>query len=123
MDLERELHQNWRTASVVKLSLRKKNLRLEWDLSTKEASCHNNAELRNELAKIRRANVELRRKKDSLQEENEEFQKKVKALEEKLKQKKDIKQDQHNTKDSSTYTTAQYDLKLLQVYASNLTFC
>ncbi|CAL0299795.1 unnamed protein product [Lupinus luteus] len=98
-----------------KVELEEKIVQLEWDLTTKEASCHNNVQLRYDLAQMRKANGELHRKKDSLQAENEEYQKKVRALEQKLKQKEEVKHPQHNAQDSSTSTIAQDDLKLLQV--------
>lgn len=104
---------------VSKVELEEKIVRLEWDLTTKEASWRNNVQLRYELDQMRRANGELHRTKDSLQEENEEYQKKVKALEEKLKQEEELKRDHHDAKDSITCTTAQDDLKLLQVCTSN----
>ncbi|XP_061363783.1 uncharacterized protein LOC133307309 [Gastrolobium bilobum] len=97
-----------------KVELEEKILRLEWNLTTKEASTRNKALLKYELAQMTRANGELLREKDAIQEENEECQKKLKDLEEKLKQEKDVTQDQHNAKDCSTSTTSQDDLKLLQ---------
>ncbi|KAL5139301.1 hypothetical protein HKD37_10G029258 [Glycine soja] len=97
-----------------KIELEEKNLRLQWNLTIKEASCHNNAQLKYEVAQMTRENGELHREKDSLQQENEEYKNKVKDLEEKLKQKKDVKQDQYDGKDCSTSTTALHDLKFLQ---------
>ncbi|XP_050890351.1 uncharacterized protein LOC127095748 [Lathyrus oleraceus] len=64
-----------------KVELEDKILRLEWNLTTNEASWRNNAQLKYELAQVTRENGKLCRKKDSLQQENEEYQKKVKALE------------------------------------------
>ncbi|CAJ2629385.1 unnamed protein product [Trifolium pratense] len=72
-----------------KVELEDKIFQLEWNLTTKEASWHNNARLKYELAQVTRENGELCKKKDSLQQENEDYQKKVKALEEKLKQKEE----------------------------------
>ena len=102
-----------------KIELEEKNLRLQWNLTIKEASCHNNAQLKYEVAQMTRENGELHREKDSLQQENEEYKNKVKDLEKKLKQKKDVKQDQYDGKDCSTSTTALHDLKFLQVCTSN----
>lgn len=95
-----------------KVELEEKILRLEWDLTMKEASSRNNAQLRYELAQMTRENDELREKKDSLQQQNQEYQKKVKALDENLKQ-KGVKQGQYIAKECSTSTTAHDDLKLL----------
>ncbi|TKY51727.1 Leghemoglobin C2 [Spatholobus suberectus] len=97
-----------------KIELEEKILRLQWNLTTKEVSCHNNAQLKYEIAQMTRENGELHRKKDSLLQENEEYQNKVKDLEEKLKQKKDVNQDQYDAKDCSTSATALHDLKFLQ---------
>ncbi|KAK7343938.1 hypothetical protein VNO77_13073 [Canavalia gladiata] len=84
---------------LTKIELEERILRLQWDLTTKEASCSNNAQLKYEVAQMTKENGELHRKKDSLEQENEEYKNKVKALEEKLKQKKDVEQDQYNAKD------------------------
>jgi chromosome segregation ATPase len=81
-----------------KVELEDKIIRLEWDLTAKEASWRNNAQLKYELAQVTRENGELFKQKDSLQQENEEYQKKVKSLEEKLKQ-KDDEQEQFIDKD------------------------
>ncbi|KAE9619250.1 hypothetical protein Lalb_Chr02g0151131 [Lupinus albus] len=97
-----------------KVELEEKIVQLEWHLTTKEASCHNNVQLRYDLAQMKKANGELHRKKDSFQAKNEEYQKKVRALEQKLKQKEEVIHHQHNAKDSSSSTIAQHDLKLLQ---------
>nr|XP_012570042.2 desmoplakin-like [Cicer arietinum] len=97
-----------------KVELEDKIFRLEWDLTTKEASWHSNAQLKYELAQVTRENGELFKKKEYLQQENEDYQKKVKVLEEKLKQ-KDEKQNEYIDKECSTSTTDQDDLKFLQV--------
>lgn len=73
-----------------KANLEEKVLRLEWDLIVKEASCHNNAQLRCQIGRMRIANNELKWKIRHLQQEKEVWQKKFKALEEDLKQKKDV---------------------------------
>ncbi|XP_019426777.1 PREDICTED: interaptin-like isoform X1 [Lupinus angustifolius] len=96
-----------------KVELEEKIVQLEWDLTTKEASCHNNVQLRYDLAQMKKTNAELHRKIAFLQAENEEYQ--IGAIEQKLNQKEEVKHHQHNTKDSSTSTIAQGDLKLLQI--------
>ncbi|KAK7268485.1 hypothetical protein RIF29_21184 [Crotalaria pallida] len=101
-------------SKLSKVQLEEKIVQLEWDLIPKEASCRNNAQLRYDLAQMKKENSELHKQKDSLEAENEEYQKKVKALEEKLKQKEEVKHDQHDAKDSSTSTIAQDNLKLLK---------
>ncbi|KAK7391512.1 hypothetical protein VNO78_19928 [Psophocarpus tetragonolobus] len=102
-----------------KIELEEKISKLQWNLTTKEASCHNNAQLKYEIAQMTRENGELHRKKDSLQQENEEYKNKVKKLEEKLKHKKDIEKDQYAAKDCSTSTTALHDLNFLQKEDNN----
>ncbi|RDY10079.1 hypothetical protein CR513_05457, partial [Mucuna pruriens] len=96
-----------------KIELEEKILRLQWNLTTKEASCHHNAQLKYEISQMTRENGELHRMKDSLQQENEEYKNKVEDLEEKLKQKKDVKRDKYDAKDCSTSTT--HDLKYVHV--------
>ncbi|KAK7356425.1 hypothetical protein VNO80_15696 [Phaseolus coccineus] len=93
-----------------KIELEEKILRLQWNLKTKEASCLNNAQLKYEIAEMTKDNAELHRKKDFLQQENEEYKNRVKDFEERLKQKKDVKEDQYDAKDCSTSTTALHDL-------------
>ncbi|KAK8467762.1 hypothetical protein PHAVU_007G145600 [Phaseolus vulgaris] len=93
-----------------KIELEEKILRLQWNLKTKEASCLNNAQLKYEIAEMTKDNAELHRKKDFLQQENEEYKNKVKDFEERLKQKKDVKENQYDAKDCSTSTTALHDL-------------
>ncbi|KAK7278624.1 hypothetical protein RJT34_23657 [Clitoria ternatea] len=98
-----------------KIELEEKISQLQWDLTTKEASWRNNAQLKYELVQMARENGELHNKKDSLQKENEEYKSKVKDLEDKLKQKKDAKQGQYNSKDCSTSTASLHDLTFLQM--------
>nr|KYP60669.1 hypothetical protein KK1_023076 [Cajanus cajan] len=103
-----------------KIELEEKILRLQWNLTTKEASCLNNAQLKYEISQMTRENCELHRTKDSLQQENEKYKNKVKDLEEKLKEMRGVKQDQYDAKNCSTSTVALHDLKFLQVCTSNL---
>ncbi|XP_027364645.1 synaptonemal complex protein 1-like [Abrus precatorius] len=99
---------------LTKIELEEKILRLQWDLTTKEASCSNNAQLKYELAQMTKENSELYRKKDSLQQENEDYKNRVKALEENPKLKKGVKQDQYHAKDCTSSTPFLHDLKFLQ---------
>ncbi|KAL5069294.1 hypothetical protein RYX36_020181 [Vicia faba] len=55
-----------------KVELEDKILRLEWNLTTNEASWRDNARLKYELAQVTRENGKLCKKKDSLQQENED---------------------------------------------------
>jgi len=93
-----------------KIELEDRIQRLQWNLKTKEASCLNNAQLKYEIAEMKKDNAELRTKKDFLQQENEEYKNTVKDLEERLKKKNDVKEDQYDAKDCSTSTTALHGL-------------
>ncbi|KAJ8433321.1 hypothetical protein Cgig2_012889 [Carnegiea gigantea] len=70
-----------------KMTLEEKVLRLEGDLAAREALSVQDAELKFELNKVKRANGELQRKIKHLEQDQEDHLKKVKALEEQLKRK------------------------------------
>eukprot|EP01018_Ginkgo_biloba_P020269 Gb_23357 [translate_table: standard] len=67
-----------------KAALEEKLLRLQAELSAKEASSAHEAEQKNESIRLKRLNGQLQRKLQDLEEEKEEFKRKAQLLEEEL---------------------------------------
>ncbi|CAL9069647.1 uncharacterized protein LOC135653093 [Musa acuminata AAA Group] len=77
-----------------KIALQEKLVRLESDLSVKEASYVYEAELKNELSRIKRTNSEYQRMFQNLEQENVELMNKVQNMEEELMLRKTTHQDE-----------------------------
>jgi len=65
---------------------------LESDLSASEASHVHEAELKNELSRIKRSNSEYQRKIQSLEQENEDLTRRVQIMEKGFEQMSHVKE-------------------------------
>jgi chromosome segregation ATPase len=76
-----------------RIAMQAKLVRLESDLSASEASHVHEAELKNELSRIKRSNSEYQRKLQSLEQENEDLTRRVQVMEKGFEQMPHIKEE------------------------------
>ncbi|RCV46976.1 hypothetical protein SEVIR_9G578600v4 [Setaria viridis] len=76
-----------------RIAMHAKLLRLESDLSASEASHVHEAELKNELSRIKRSNSEYQRKLQSLEQENEDLARRVQVMEKGFEKMSHIKEE------------------------------
>lgn len=112
-----------------RVSLEEKVLRLEGDLTAREALGAQDAEFKNELSRVKRLNNELQRKIRLLQVEKQKSLSGAQAFEQELKKRTEEKQDSQDSSDTSlhlspydnTVTSSTSDeLKLSQVCMNDL---
>ncbi|KAL6847583.1 hypothetical protein ACP4OV_022609 [Aristida adscensionis] len=76
-----------------RIAMQAKLVRLESDLSASEASHVHEAELKNELSRIKRSNSEYQRKIQSMEQENEDLTRRIQLMEKGFEQMSQIKEE------------------------------
>ncbi|RZR75896.1 hypothetical protein BHM03_00000478 [Ensete ventricosum] len=102
-----------------RIVLQEKLLRLESDLSIKEASYAQEAEFKNELNRIKRTNSEYQRKVQSLEQENLELLEKVQAMEKDLV----LRKTSHQDEKVSSEVSVQYLIVFIGTFYNNIHIC
>jgi chromosome segregation ATPase len=76
-----------------RIAMQAKLVRLESNLSASEASHVHEAELKNELSRIKRSNSEYQRKIQSIEQENEDLTRRIQLMEKGIEQMSHIKEE------------------------------
>ncbi|KAK3148632.1 hypothetical protein QOZ80_3BG0297440 [Eleusine coracana subsp. coracana] len=95
-----------------RIAMQAKLVRLESDLSASEASDVHEAELKNELNRIKRSNSEYQRKIQSIEQENEDLSRRIQLMEKGFEQMPHVNEENLGNQDIGGYDQAEIQSKI-----------
>ncbi|TVU48670.1 hypothetical protein EJB05_08315 [Eragrostis curvula] len=95
-----------------RIAMQAKLVRLESDLSASEASHVHEAELKNELSRIKRSNSEYQRKIQSIEQDNEDLTRRIQLMEKEFEQMSHIKEENLGEQDAGEDNQAAIQSKI-----------